>query len=151
MNLDEFSKSLRAFATALETQLPVIMSSLALDAKDMIEQRVTRTGINAQGNQFGDYVEGVYKQDKEDTGKQTAFVDFRNTGRMWNSITVIGNRISASLSVVTVGSSTAEEEDKLEFQEERYDAEVLELNLEEIAELEETAIAQIQILLDSFL
>ena len=151
MSPSEFAKALRDFAKALETELPKFMSQLALDAKDIIEQRVTRTGQDADGNEFGQYVEGTYKQMKEDKGLETAYVDFRNTGAMWKSITVVGSRISASLATVTLGSQTQEEEDKLEWQEERYGSEVLELSKSEIAELEETYGILVQNLLNQYI
>ena len=151
MSPSEFAKALRDFAKALETELPKFMSQLALDAKDIIEQRVTRTGQDADGNEFGQYVEGTYKQMKEDKGLETAYVDFRNTGAMWKSIIVVGSRISASLATVTLGSQTQEEEDKLEWQEERYGSEVLELSKSEIAELEETYGILVQNLLNQYI
>lgn len=151
MNLDEFIKALQSFNTELEIELPNIMARLALDAKDMIEQRVTTTGLNANNDKFGDYVEGAYKNTREERGLETSFVDFRNTGRMWNSITVIGTKITAKLATATLGSNSPEEEDKLEWQYDRYNSEVLELTISEIAELETTFAAEVQLLLDKFL
>ena len=49
------------------------------------------------------------------------------------------------------GSNTPEEEDKLEWQFDRYDNEVLELTLSEIKELEESITAEIQDLLNKYL
>jgi len=150
MELSDFSDSLRAFTKGLETQLPLFMSQLALDAKDMIEQRVTTTGLNSKGNEFGQYAEGTYKEFREEKGLNTSFVDFRNTGAMWKSINVVGTKISATLATATLGSQTQEEEDKLEWQEERYGDEVLELTTSEIVELEITYNKLIENLLKSF-
>jgi len=151
MNLDDFLKALRDFNAALPKELPRIMAALALDAKDMIEQRVTTTGQSATGEKFGDYVEGPYKEMRNERGLETSYVDFRNTNEMWRSISVVGTKITANLATATIGSETQDGEDKLEWQHDRYDKEVLALTQEEIKELEETATKEIQALLDKFI
>jgi hypothetical protein len=100
----------------LEAELPTIVlneiSSTALDAKDMLQQRLQETGLNSKGQPFRPYSPD-YQEKKTKAGKYKGIVDFTDENRMLNNIGVLDKRSDANKAVVVVGARAEENRAKL--------------------------------------
>jgi hypothetical protein len=99
-----------------EAELPTIVlneiSQTALDAKDMIQQRLQETGRDSKGNPFRPY-SPEYQKEKTKAGKYKGIVDFTDENRMLNNIGVLDKRSDVNKAVVVVGARAEENRAKL--------------------------------------
>ena len=122
----------------LERNLPDHVRRAGLNAKELIDSRITNTGLNAEGqsitNQFTGNVYSVdYAEFKKSKGRQVAYVDLQLTGDMWRNVgveeTVSGNEFK-----VTVQPRNEENQKKMDDNARRYGP-ILALSDEESAEI----------------
>jgi len=91
-------------------------------------------GPNIAGGKHLFEIPGGYKQFRELHGRQTAFVDFSFSGRMWSNIKVVSNDVDHMKGRAKISTTSKEEEDKLSGNTERK-GEILALSKEEIDDL----------------
>lgn len=77
---------------------------------------------------------GGYKQYRELHGRQTAFVDFMFSGRMWSNISVISNQSEHQKGIAVIGAK-ADEEKKVLAGNTKRRGDILDLSQKEIDEL----------------
>ncbi|HUU99328.1 MAG TPA: hypothetical protein VMW32_00055 [Bacteroidales bacterium] len=80
---------------------------------------------------------GGYKEFRELHGRQTAFVDFSFTNRMWNDIKLISNNGNHQRGIAIIGAKDTEEKKKLEGNTKRK-GDILDLSTKEVDELKKT-------------
>lgn len=151
MRLDEYINNMRKFTQEVEQNIPDIMVQSANDGLADIENRITTTGKNEFGEQIGEYVEGRYKEFRQDRGLETDFVSLRNTGRMWSNTKIVGVKTNGFLTTVTIGGDLKETQDKLEWNADRYDNDILALSDSEIENISKGVDHQLQVLANKFL
>lgn len=154
-----------------------LMANVGMHARKLIFDRVTKTGVMANGSKFPAYstkpmlsgcsgfvnksscsvllnskekrkgyewrtvkgnhlfiLPGGYKQFRSLQGRQTAFVDFTMTGRMWNDINLISSSSDHQKGTAIIGARLPEEKKKLEGNTKRK-GEILDLRMQEVETL----------------
>ncbi len=81
-------------------------------------------------------VPGGYKQYRELHGRQTGFVDFSFSGRMWSNVALISSPVDHNSGVAIIGAKNTETNDILEGNTKRR-GDILDLSDKEIDELKE--------------
>lgn len=89
---------------------------------------------------------GGYKEFRELHGRQTGFVDFAFSGRMWSDVQIIETKFGKNTATAVIGTLTDEQNKKLEGNTMRK-GDILELSDEEIAKLGEIVTRRIDSLL----
>jgi hypothetical protein len=96
---------------------------------------VTLDKVNSQGKKIRlATLEGGYKKLRELHGRQTSFVDFMFSGKMWGNIKIISNNSEHIQGTVRIGATTEEDNKKLEGNTKRR-TDILKLSQREIADL----------------
>jgi len=67
-----------------------VMLEIATSANTMLQNRIVNTGYNAENRMFAPYSEKYAKYRKKH-GRQTGFVDFTFSGRMWGNVQVVSD------------------------------------------------------------
>ncbi len=89
-----------------------VMAQVAQEALTMMRQRVTETGMDAEGRPYKDYSES-YKEYKKQEGKYKGFVDFSFTNRMWSNIKLTSPQDELRLGTARIKATTPFEQEKL--------------------------------------
>jgi Tfp pilus assembly protein PilV len=89
---------------------------------------------------------GGYKEFRELHGRQTGFVDFAFSGRMWADVQIVDTKFGKNTATATIGTLTDEQNKKLAGNTARR-GDILELSDEEIAKLGEIVTKRIDNLL----
>jgi hypothetical protein len=137
MTIDETIQRLENTANELQNAFGTQMGVLANNAVAMIRDRITMTGINAEGIAYAniltqtarphtDYTKS-YKRFKmglvkhkpttkntNKTNKYHGFVDFAFSGQMWKDITVIKAKSDLDKGIATIGTNSQDSLTKLE-------------------------------------
>jgi len=162
-----------------------LMVNIGIEARKMIYDRVTTTGVNAKGSKFAPYstkpmlsgcsgfvnksscstllsskekrrgfewrkvgvgtakmrslfiLPGGYKQWRQLQGRQTAYVDFSMTNRMWANINLISTSGDHRKGIAIIGARNEEEKKKLAGNTKRR-GDILDLRMSEVEELMKT-------------
>lgn len=98
----EYNRRLQGVINDLQTGAHAqVMMTIANGAISLIRKRVQETGEMPSGGSYPEYSLG-YKKIREKKGRQTAFVDFTFTGRMWNNIKLVSdqNELEGGIAVI---------------------------------------------------
>lgn len=159
MTIDEAIRRLEATATELESGFGTQTGYLANNAVAMIRDRITMTGINADGTAYADILTQTahphldytkpYKKFKmglvkhkpgtkntNKSNKYHGFVDFAFSGMMWKDINVIRERSDLDKGKAVIGTSNPDSLKKLESNTKQR-GKILDLSKEEIDFLKE--------------
>lgn len=79
-------------------------------------------------------IPGGYRQFREINGRQSGFVDFSFSGRMWANIKIKSQNSEHNSGIVRIGATTKEDKDKLSGNTERR-ADILKLSKSELTDL----------------
>ena len=85
MTSEEFIARTRQQLAMLNANRPAETLKLALDLKALVQLRIQTSGRSASGSRFAPYTP-AYSLTRKNKGRQAGYVDFTDTGRMWNSI-----------------------------------------------------------------
>lgn len=151
MNLEQYIQELRDFASNVQRNIPEIMVQAANDGLADIETRITSSGQDEFGNVFGHYVEGRYKDYRREKGLEADFVTLQNTNRMWSNISIVAVKTAGFLTTVTIGGQLEETQNKLEWNSDRYETDILALSEQEVADITDTVEKEIEILAKNIL
>lgn len=115
MTSEEYIAKTRQQLALLNANRPAETLKLALDLKALIQLRIQTSGRNAAGSRFSPYTP-AYSLTRKNKGRQTGYVDFTDTGRMWNSIrpTVINS--DETTTTIVVRASNGGDQAKLDGQ-----------------------------------
>lgn len=89
------------------------MTTIAEDGLVMVDRRITRQGLSANGKPLGPYSPG-YLAHKKAAGKYRGIVDLTFTGEMWRNIKIVGKFQSGTMTTIRVGASDAVTQAKME-------------------------------------
>jgi ABC-type uncharacterized transport system ATPase subunit len=136
MDLNEYNNRLEGVINDLKGGAHAdLMVTIANDAIAMIKQRVQETGVNARGGKYKEYTERT-KEIRKSKGRQTGFVDFTFTGRMWSSVAVVLDKQQLQEGVAVIRPKNEEESEKM-LKNMKMRGRILDLNEKEISFLAE--------------
>ena len=115
MSSDEYIAKTRQQLALLNANRPAETLKLALDLKALIQLRIQTSGRNAAGSRFAPYTP-AYSLTRQKKGRQTGYVDFTDTGRMWNSIRPQVINSDETTTTIVVRASNAGDQAKLDGQ-----------------------------------
>ena len=117
--------------TVKESACEVLLGSKAKRKK--LEWRT----VGGEGGVRLAILKGGYKKLREMQNRQTAFVDFSLTNRMWPNIKLISNNGNHQRGIAIIGAKDTEEKKKLEGNTKRK-GDILDLSTKEVDELKKT-------------
>lgn len=123
--LSVYIEGITRLIVKLPQELQTMLSVAAKDAKALIEDRVTKRGIAADGEAFTPYSESWAKV-RAKKPRQTEYKDFLYTGNMWRGA---GTK-TLTPTEATVGASSADVH-KIEHNNEREKKEIFDLSEKE--------------------
>lgn len=112
MTSEEFVIYTRQQLALLNANRPSETLKLALDLKALIQLRIQTSGRSASGSRFVPYTP-AYSLTRQKKGRQTAYVDFTDTGRMWNNIRPQVINSDETTTIIVVQASNAGDQAKL--------------------------------------
>jgi len=101
---EQFSARIKLLAQNLIVALPQINEKAALNATSLVKARIVNTGVSAEDDLLGAYVDGPYKKHRDETGRRTDFVNLSYTGQMFRDIGVKKNIINGTKVITSVGA-----------------------------------------------
>ena len=117
-------------AASIPEEFGVLMLQVAQDANASLQNRIINTGYNAENRLFPAYSDR-YARKRQKEGRQTGFVDFAFSGRMWSSVQVVSSPEEHKKGHARISTLSQEQMDKLTGNTERKGT-ILDLNDEEI-------------------
>lgn len=110
-----------------------IMLDVASTANTRMQTRIITTGYNAENRMFEPYSKR-YAKFREKEGRQTGFVDFSFSGRMWSSVQVVSSEGEHAKGIARISARSDEHMKKLSGNTERKGT-ILDLNEKEVEEV----------------
>ena len=110
---ESFDKELENLMQTIAESMPDILQTIALDAKQKIQNRIQEKGLSSEEVSFPGYTD-KYAKRREKKGRQTNFVDMTVTGGMFRRMQIIGAGQKGDEYVVTVGGADQDTQDKID-------------------------------------
>ena len=118
MNFDDYLQTIEDVRVELIDNQPERVLRVSNLFLALIKDRIQRTGVNYEGNQFEAYTT-PYAKRRQDGGYQTEYVDFTVTGRLWANIVPQAEVKQRGVTEVTIKARDAENQAKLNGQFEK--------------------------------
>jgi hypothetical protein len=110
--LDTFTAKLELLISQLPESTLDNVEIAAMDAQDLLQQRLQEQGVDAQGNPWRPYSDEYQKQ-KQKAGKYSGKVDFTLQDRMINNIGLVVKEYRGKQAFVVIKPRSKENQDKL--------------------------------------
>ena len=130
MKSQQAIKAMNEIVKESTDEFGVLMLEVAQDANASLQNRIINTGYNAENRLFPPYSER-YAKKRQSEGRQTGFVDFAFSGRMWSSVQVVSSPEEHKKGHARISTLSQEQMDKLSGNTEKKGT-ILDLNEEEI-------------------
>ncbi len=105
------------------------------DTLQLISRRIFNEGKATDGNKIGDYVEGRYKEEREQAGFQTEYVDLQRRSDLFQSVQTVAKDDTVVIGVINPDSARISD-----YLEERYNKKIFTASQAEIDHAKETAV-----------
>jgi len=112
MTPQEYKRRVAEVRKRLHEERPAETLRVANELLTQVKERIIGSGRNYQGNPFASY-NPIYAKRRDEAGRQTQYVDFEFTGRMWASIRPEVTLNTPTTTEVTIKASNQGDQDKL--------------------------------------